>query len=160
MPGRSVRQILGGDGDYLGGAAARDAAAQGTPPNGQIGTIPLGAYTGAPPRASFRTAQVVPFSFVQQVSQGISSQATKIVDGERASRSILLTAPFVGFSIFIAEDPTVRPGTGLRLPPGLPYPLELPGGQALYAVTDAPVYLSLSVQVTPLMVGDRERMQG
>jgi hypothetical protein len=159
MAGRSVRELVG-DPSYLDGASARETAAQGPQPAGQIGTRPLGWRTGAPPRTSLRTVQVLPFSAVQKVSQGVSAQATKIVDGDLASRAVLLTAPFVGFSIYISEEPTVRPGVGLRLPPGLPYPIELPGGQALYAVTDAPVYLALNVQVAALMIGDRERLPG
>lgn len=134
------------------------AAASQASPGGQIGSRPLGYRTGAPPRTVLRSFQVIPFVAVGKVIQGRSQQATRIVEADTASRSVVLTAPFVGFSIYVNGDEDVQPGNALRLPPGLPYEIPLVGHQALFAVTDAPVFLTLNVQVAPYLIGDRERI--
>lgn len=84
-------------------------------------------------------------------------QPSCIVAGTRENRFITLTAPVVNFSIFIAGNEGVSLSNGIPLPPGLPYEVSLPGNQALFAVTDAPVYLRVRVQIAAALVGDLER---
>ena len=69
---------------------------------------------------------------------------------------VTLTAPHVGFAIYIG-DSGVSPANGLALPPGRDYVVQLVGLQELYAVTDAPVYLPLQIQVSPILFAERER---
>lgn len=109
---------------------------------------PLGARTGAPVRTALKSVQVAP--------AGGPSGSTLVVEPTRESRVITFVAPLVDFSIFIG-DAGVQPGGGLSLPPGLPYDIVLPGLQPLYAVTNAPVYLSLRVQIAPILIGDNQR---
>lgn len=162
MAGRSLKEMGLSDPaeSVLGSPFGQDPrGVAGVQPGGggQIGSIPLGALTGAPPRASLRTLQILPFAFVGKVVQGRVQQATQIVKPDRASRSCVLTAPFVGFSVFVASIEGVQPGDALRLPPGLPYEIPLVGGEGLWATTDAPTYLQLNVQVAAYLIGDRER---
>jgi hypothetical protein len=142
-----------------GPASGQDPGVVATSPSGgQIGSRPLGFRTGAPPRTSLRAIQVIPFVAVGKVIQGQAQQPTRLVENDAASRSVVLTAPFVGFSIYVSGDSDVQPGNALRLPPGLPYEIPLVGHQGLYAVTDSPVYLTVNVQVAAYLVGDRERL--
>lgn len=119
---------------------------------GQPNAQPLGGLTGAPPQTEIRTAQVIPFASV-----GVNRQeASLIAQGVRANRVVVITAPLVGFSIFVGPSST-SPSRGMQLPAGIPYEYVLPGGQALYAVTDAPVYLPVQIQIAAILVGDEER---
>jgi hypothetical protein len=160
--GRSLKEMGIEDpaASVLGGAHGQDPNVVATSPsNGpQIGSRPLGWRTGAPPRTILRASQVIPFAAVGKQAQGRAQQATQIVEADTASRSVVLTAPFVGFSIYVSGDSDVQPGNALRLPPGLPYEIPLVGHQGLYAVTDAPTYLTLNVQVAVYLIGDRERI--
>lgn len=120
-------------------------------PNSQ----PLGALSGAPPRTHFYSRPVIPASAV-----GVNRQEqTRIVLGTPENRVAILTAPLVGWTIYIG-DSGVSPQTGLALPPGLAYEVILPGLQDVYAVTDAPVYLSLQVQIAPVLMAERQRRLG
>lgn len=135
---RSAADILGRP--YESIAAASPQTEPGVQPN----SAPLGSLTGAPPPTQMRTLQVSP-----------GTTPILVVPPERASRVITLTAPFVGFSIYVG-------GSGVKttdhaLTPGLPYDVVLPGNQELYAVTDAPVSLTLRLQIAPVLTGDRER---
>lgn len=154
---RTFEDMLGSAGAGLsltssGGGNARNNVPS---PNMQIGTEPLGNLTGAPPWVTFRTYQVTPESALAQ-NQG----PTLVVPADRASRLVSFTAPLVGFLIYIG-DAGVRAnpgGSGLALPPGQIYQIPIPGNQTIYAITNAPVYLPLAVQIGPLLIGDRERM--
>jgi len=108
----------------------------------------LGFYQGAPPQTQLTGAQIKPAA--------LGGQPTCIVTSTRENRVVTLTAPFVGFRIFVGNT-GVSTTQGIALPLGLPYEISLPGGQALYAVTNAPVYLQLQIQVAPALAGDRER---
>lgn len=113
---------------------------------------PLGALTGAPPRTRFYSTNVIPSSAV-----GMSRQEpTRIVDGAAPNRVVILTAPIIGFTIYIG-DASVTPQNGLALVGGLAYEAILPGLQDLYAVTDAPVYLPLQVQIAAVLLAERQR---
>ena len=119
---------------------------------GQVNSVPLGSITGAPPWAKLQMLQVIPF-----VAVGVTGQTpTLVASRERQNRVIIVTAPLVGFSVYIG-DSGVRPGYAFVLPGGLPYDIIIPGGQELYAVTDAPTFLALQVQSAPLLTGDKER---
>lgn len=121
----------------------------------QLGSRPLGSLTGAPPRMITRTLQIIPSSAVGQNGLG----PTQIVETDKASRVAIVIAPLVGFSIYVG-DSGVRAdpgGSGIAVPPLIPYEFILPGNQGLWAVTDAPVYLTLRIQVAAILVGDRER---
>lgn len=122
----------------------------GAVPGPQIGSEPLGAQTGAPPRTQMLRVQVAPAS---------QSEPTIIADAAPASRVVVLTAPFVNFTIFVG-DANVQVNGGFALPVGLQYEFVLPGLQALYAITDAPVHLPLNVQIAAILVGDRQRRYG
>jgi hypothetical protein len=113
---------------------------------------PLGAKTGAPPHVRFYSTLVIPFSAI-----GVrGAEPTQIVPPTPPNRVVILTAPLVAFTIYIG-DSGVSPTTGLALTPGLNYEALLVGLQELYAVTDAPVYLPLQIQISPVLFAERER---
>lgn len=146
--GRSFSE-LGGAG-ALGGsrAGSRSTPNQVPAPNSE----PLGAKTGAPPHVRFYSTLVIPFSAI-----GVrGAEPVQIVPPTPPNRIVTLTAPHVGFTIYIG-DSGVSPATGLALPPGRDYQAQLVGLQELYAVTDAPVYLPLQIQVSPILFAERER---
>lgn len=151
---RSLADILGEKGaEAFGDPGAGQALAAATPGSiagAQVNSLPLGSLTGAPPRTQLRGYQIVPYGAL-----GSGQQATRIVEPDLQNRVIILTAPFVAFNIWIG-DSGVKPGD-FSLPPGLPYEVILPGRQPLYAVTDAPVYLPLRVQIASILMGERER---
>lgn len=118
-------------------------------------SVPLGALTGAPVRTIFRSYQIIPASAV-----GVGgNEATLIVPPTAANRVISLLAPAVNFRIFIG-DSGVSPGVGLALPAGQPYETIIPGLQGVYAVTDAPVFLVLQVQIAPILYAEQQRKVG
>jgi hypothetical protein len=116
---------------------------------------PLGALTGAPVRTILRSYQIIPSSAVG--ARG--NEATLIVPETAANRVIILLAPTVNFRIYVG-DSGVNPGIGFALPPGQPYETILPGLQGLYAVTDAPVFLRLQVQIAPILYAEQQRKVG
>lgn len=115
----------------------------------QPNSVELGHYTGVPPQTQLKNELVAPF--------GANPTATCIVPATRENRFVILTAPLVGFSIFVGDSSGASPTQGIALPPGLPYEITLPGNQSLYAVTDAPTYLRVRVQVAAAITGDLER---
>lgn len=116
---------------------------------------PAGALTGAPIRTIFRSYRIIPASAV-----GVGgNEATQIVPGTASNRLVVLLAPAVNFSIYIG-DSGVTPDTGFALPAGQPYDAPLPGLQDLYAVTDAPVYLRLQVQISIVLSAEQQRKVG
>jgi hypothetical protein len=137
------------------GNGNREYPIAGGPGLAQVGARPLGAETGAPPWARFRTYQVIPTTAVGVAGQ----QATLVVEGDKQSRFATFIAPAAAFSIFIGDAGiSNNPGSnGMALPAGIPYTVELPGNQTVYAVTDAPVFLPLRVNIAPVLIGDRER---
>lgn len=152
MP-RSLADMLGREAadDMQGSLIELSKKIQSSPPyQPEPNSQPLGAGTGAPPRVIVRALMISPF--------GAPGGATLVVEPSRASRIATFTAPLVGFSIFIG-DAGVKVGD-FSLPPGLPYDIPLPGFQELYAVTDAPVLLSLKMVISPILVGDLERSYG
>ena len=116
---------------------------------------PLGALTGAPVRTIFRSYQIIPASAV-----GVDgNEATQIVPPTAPNRLVILLAPAVNFRIYIG-DSSVTPKTGFALPLGQPYDAVIPGLQEIYAVTDAPVYLQLQVQIGPILAAEQQRPVG
>lgn len=111
-------------------------------------SAPLGALTGAPPRTVVKSIMVLP-----------GTEPTLIAEETRNSRIVQLTAPLVGFTIFVG-DAGVNTMNGLSLPLGLAYDIPLPGFQPLYAVTDSPVLLRMNVVISSILVGDIERAYG
>jgi hypothetical protein len=153
---RSARDILGHDGGVHGApgvVGVRATPAFVPAPN----SVPVGALTGVPPRTQFYSRPVIPASMLSTADQGNSP--TLIVASLAANRVAILTAPLVGFTIFIG-DAGVTPQSGLALPPGLTYETILPGLQDLYAVTNAPVYLQLQIQVAGVLMAERQREVG
>lgn len=116
---------------------------------------PVGALTGAPPRTILRSVPIIPAAAV-----GVGgNEATQIVPGTAPNRVVTLLAPFVNFRIYVGPS-GVTPQTGFALPVGQPYVIELPGLQDLYAVTDAPVYLRVQVQIAVVLFAERQRIVG
>lgn len=110
------------------------------PPGSEL----LGEETGAPPHTVFRGIQIAP-----------GRNPTRIAEPARPNRVVIIIAPLIGFRFYVG---TVGVKVGdLEITPGIPYDCVLPGLQELYAVTNAPVPLSLSVQIAPILIGDRER---
>ncbi len=114
---------------------------------------PTGYITGAPVRTIFRSYQIIPASAVANVK---GAEATLIVPGTASNRLVVMRAPLVNFRIYIG-DSGVTPKTGFALPPGLPHDAVIPGLQDIYAVTDAPVYLSLQVQISMVLAAEQQR---
>lgn len=140
--------------DMVRGFAA-ETRVSGGPGLAQVGARPLGTLSGAPPRVNFRTYMVIPGSSVGVNGVG----PTLVVAADAASRLVIFMAPLIGFSVFIGPAGVrTDPGaSGIALLPALPYEVVIPGGQEIYAVTDAPTYIPLRVQEAPLLIGDRER---
>jgi hypothetical protein len=111
-------------------------------------SVPLGHYTGAPPQTLLKNELVSPAS---------GATPSCIVSATRENRFVTLTAPLVGFLIYVGDSSGASLTQGIALPPGIPYEITLPGNQALYAVTDAPVYLRVRIQVAAAISGDLER---
>lgn len=107
---------------------------------------PVGALAGVPPRTRL-------------YQRGITSAAQEIVLGTAENRLITLTAPLVGWNIYVG-DASVSPKIGLQLPPGIPYQLPVVGLQSLYAVTDAPITLPLQILVSIILAAERQRIVG
>ena len=149
--GRSITELLGAaTAAELGGGAIGTRHTPGvTPvPNSE----PVGAQTGAPPHTRFFNVQVIPFA----ASQAKATQPSQVVQSTRENRVALLTAPFVGYTVYVG-DSGVSPTRGMALIPGTVTEIILVGGQDLYAVTDAPAYLSLQVQISIVLMAEQER---
>ncbi len=78
----------------------------------------------------------------------------------RENRFVTLIAPAVGFTIYVGQTESVGVNNGLVLPPGQPYEISLPGKQALFLSSNAPVSLRVSVQIAAALAGDLERKLG
>jgi hypothetical protein len=128
-------------------------AASGERTRFQPNTQPLGHYTGAPPATRLTQVPVTPIVN----GAGLIQQPTLIVAETRENRFITLTAPLVAFSIYINDAANFSVQSSLSLTPGIPYEVSLQGGQKLYAVTDAPVFLPLRVQIAAAIASDTER---
>jgi hypothetical protein len=139
-------------GDMGGGQAPGTRATPQMPtPNSE----PLGSLTGAPPHVRFYSTSVIPYSAV-----GVKgTEPTQIVPGTSPNRVVTLTAPLVMYTIYIG-DSGVSPSNGLALTPGLSYDATLVGLQELFAVTDAPFYMRLQIQIAPILFAERERKLG
>jgi hypothetical protein len=107
----------------------------------------LGQYTGVPPATRLETVSVAP----------AGRQAVCLVPKTRENRFVVLLAPAVAFTIFISSSQAVGPNIGMALPAGLPYEISLPGNQELYATSNAPVFLTVTVQIAAALAGDLER---
>jgi hypothetical protein len=107
---------------------------------------PTGALQGVPPRT-------------KHFRRDITDDAQQIVMATPENRVVFLTAPLVGYTIWIG-DSSVNPQNGLALPPGLTYDTPLLGLQDLYAVTDAPVSIPLQIQVSIVLMAERQRIVG
>lgn len=108
---------------------------------------PVGALTGVPPRT-------------QLYQRMVTADAGKIVPGTPENRIIVVTAPFVNFTVYVGSDASVGPATGVALTPGIPYDITLTGLAELYAVTDAPIPIPVSVQVSIVLMAERQRIVG
>lgn len=153
MAGRSVSEMLGNRG--LGTPATpgtRANPAWSPTPNAE----PAGALTGAPPRTQSYSRQVVPYA---AIAEGRVKAKTLLVVSEPTNRIAFLIGPAVGFSVFIG-DASVTPANGFRIPAGQPFEYPLPGLQDLYAVTDAPCYVPVSIVISIILAAEQQRKLG
>lgn len=109
-------------------------------------SVPVGALAGAPPRTKL-------------YQQGITASAELIVAGTAENRIVALTAPLVGWGIWIGGT-GVTPKTGMQLPAGLAFDIPIIGLQELYAVTDAPITIPLQIMVSIILFAERQRIVG
>lgn len=107
---------------------------------------PVGALSGVPPRTKL-------------YQRSVTNRAQEVVLGTPENRLAVLTAPAVGWNIWVG-DASVNTKTGLQLPPGLPYDVPIIGLQPLYAITDAPITLPLQIMVTIVLMAERQRIVG
>lgn len=114
-------------------------------PRAQPFSVPLGAYTGAPPPTQLTNNIVSPGAI-----------STCIVPATRENRFVTLIAPLVAFTIYVGGN-GVSLSQGVALTPGLPYEISLPGQQAIYAVSNCPISLKLQIQIAAAIAGDLER---
>ena len=112
---------------------------------------PAGYQTGAPPHTRLFSVKVNP------VSKAVGSL---IVPGTPENRIAILTSPLVGFRIYIAGGSGLNAQTALALPPGLAFDVPLPGLQEIYAISDAPVYLTLQVCISIVLASEQARRVG
>jgi hypothetical protein len=120
-------------------------------PRAQPNSGALGQYTGAPPPTRLLTVVVPPKG---------PQAAVCIVPPTRENRFITLLSPLTAFAIYIGGTEAVTVSNGMQLPNGLPYEVSLPGKQAIYAASNAPVYLEVTVQIAAALAGDLERNLG
>jgi hypothetical protein len=119
----------------------------------QLNSQSLGFMTGAPPRTLLSQVLVIPIVN----GAGVLQVPTMIVPATRENRFVTLTAPLILFSVYVNGEANFSTLSALSLPPGTAYEISLPGNQALYAVTDSPVFVSLRVQIASALAGDTER---
>jgi hypothetical protein len=113
---------------------------------------PLGQYTGAPAPTRLLTAVIPPSAAGQP--------AVCIVPPTRENRFVTLVAPAVAFVIYVGATEAVSASLGIALPGGIPYELTLPGEQGIFAASNAPVNLEVSIQIASAVAGDLERNLG
>jgi hypothetical protein len=119
----------------------------------QPNSYPLGTLTGAPPRT--RVLQVLVTPIVNAL--GVPQPPTMIVPETRENRFITLTPPISAFTVYVNTEAQFNVLSALALTPGVPYEIALAGNQALYAVTNAPTFQALQVQIAPAISSDTER---
>jgi hypothetical protein len=106
---------------------------------------PLGSRTGAPTRTILKSVRVAP-----------GNEQTQLCDEGVENRIVTLLAPAVGFTIFVGGQ-GVNADNGFPLTAGVAMDVTLPGRQGLWAVSNAPVFLQVGVQIAALLIGDTER---
>jgi len=107
---------------------------------------PVGALSGAPPRTAL-------------YRRLITGNPQAIVTGTPENRTVTLVPPLVGWTIYVG-DASVSPASGIALIPGLNNIINIPGLQDLWAVTDAPIALPLSVQIAIVLMAEQQRRVG
>jgi hypothetical protein len=119
----------------------------------QPNSVPVGTYTGAPPRTQLTQIPVTPIVN----GAGVAQAPTVIVPETRGNRFVTLLAPINNFAILINGEASFNPTSSLILPAGIPYEITLQGNQKLYAVTTAPTFQLLQVQIADAIASDTER---
>lgn len=112
--------------------------------------VPAGAQTGAPPRVLF---------FNRLVNPASTGKATLIAPGTPENRVVTITAPAVGFTVYVG-GPNVTPGIGMGLPAGQPFDIPLVGLQELWAITDAPTYVKINASIAIVLMAEQARPVG
>lgn len=122
----------------------------------QPGGRPLGFYTGAPPRTQLTQVNVTP----NVNALGVVQQPTLIVPATTQNRFVTLSAPLLAFAILVSPEASFNAFSSHTLLPGVPYEISLPGNEQLFAVTTAPVFVPLQIQIAPAIASDTERRLG
>lgn len=112
--------------------------------------VPAGVQTGAPPRVLFLSTLIAPAKL---------RKPTLLVPGTAENRTVTITAPNVGFTIYVGNA-DVTPANGMSAPRGQPFYVPLVGLQELWAVTDAPIYLRLTAIVSIVLMAEQGRPVG
>ena len=117
------------------------------PPECSPNSQPTGAKAGVP-------------AYTRLYSRQVTQTAQQIVLPTSENRIITLLAPLVGEPISIGTDAGVTAGgaAGVTLPPGVAYTITLVGLQELYAITSSPTALPLQIQVSIILMAERERI--
>jgi len=121
------------------GPARSTPAWQPTPNN-----APEGSLTGAPVRTVLKSVPL------------LANVATVIAPGTRENRVVFITPPDIGFTVFVG-DAGVSARVGYALPGGTTSEIPLVGFQELYAVTNAPVLVTVQIQITSILAAETER---
>lgn len=122
----------------------------------QPGGVPLGHYTGAPPRTQLFQVNVTPIVN----ALGVVQPPTLIVPETTANRFVTLTAPLIAFAVLVSPAADFKAASSFTLTVAIPYEISLPGNQALYAVTTSPVFVAIQVQIAAAIASDTERRLG
>lgn len=115
-------------------------------PNSQ----PAGALTGVPAATRLYTRR-------------ITTDPQQIVMATPENRVVTLTAPLIGgWNVFVGSDASVlvNGNSGTQLPGGQPFNIPLTGTMELWAVTDAPIGLPLSIMISIILMAERQREVG
>ena len=113
-------------------------------------SLPAGALSGVPAATRLYQRSIV------------ASEPTQIVMPTPENRLVTLTAPVLGWSVFVGTDSSVMTNgnSGTQLPKGQPFNITLTGTMELWALTDAPIRVPLQIMVSIILMAERQRKVG
>ncbi len=112
-------------------------------------SVPAGALTGVP-------------AATRMYARQLTGEAQQIVMATPENRIVTLTAPLLGWNVYVGTDSSVQASgnSGIQIPNGQPFPITLTGTMDLWAITDAPIRVPLQILVSIILMAERQREVG